>query len=141
MIFFDYAVLRLKYHEAQTRLDEILSEKEDLFERTQPKSPPLDRDRIDNGTPRHAFDEYLIEKERKRIDERLAEAGELLAERERLLNEKEAELRASADTYDRVYRMRFLEHKRVHQIAGACHYSEMQIYRILSEIKKITGSQ
>ena len=134
MIYFEYEYLLRKYREAQGRYDEILAEKEEIFERTQPKAIRYDRDKVTGGVPPDKNADYMIQSERKRIDERLQEVKNLLAERKYLLELKERDLRESKDIYDKVYTMRYLDHIRIYKIAGACHYSEAQIYRILHEI-------
>ena len=75
-----------------------------------------------------------------RIDGQLRELDGILDDRKRLLAEKEKELRASADIEDRVYCMRILDRVKVYKIAAAVHYSEMQVYRILGEIKRVMES-
>lgn len=136
MIYFEYEYLLRKYREAQGRYDGILAEKEEIFERTQPKAIRYDRDKVTGGVPPDKNADYVIQLERKRIEERLQESKKLLAERKYLLELKERDLRESKDIYDKVYTMRYLDHIRIYKIAGACHYSEMQIYRILHVISE-----
>ena len=133
MEFVDY---RAKYLEAQKHYDEILNEKAQLFETTQPKAVISDNEKISGGVKNNSFDDYLITKEKQRIDERLAESKKILEDRELLLKLKEKELRASNILIDKIYCMRYLDGVRVNRIAIIANYSESQIYRGLDEIRK-----
>lgn len=117
-------------------LDRVLAEKEELFGRTQPKSADYAKDRVSGSSETAPFDAYLIAKERTRIDERIAEAQEIVKNRERLVKLKERELRESKDTHDRIYCMRILDKWAAHRIAGRIGYSTAQIYRILNIIEE-----
>ena len=136
MVYLEYEAFKVKYLQTLERYNEILSEKEELFNRTQPKSVRYDKERVAGGDPSNAFDEYLIKKEEKRIDDRLMEVKSLVDDRKQLLNVKEQELRVSKDTYDKVYRMRFLDRLKVRTIASMLRYSEAQIYRMLHTISE-----
>ena len=113
---------------------EILNEKEALFALTQPKATDYDTERVKRGEKADTFDRYIIEKERRRIDERLQEARKLLAERRQMLGDKREELKMSNDIKDKVYYFRYIEKKVIHWIAVNVNYSEVQIYRILRQI-------
>lgn len=136
MVYIQYAEYKLKYEETQKLYEEILSEKEELFQRTQPGAVNYDMERVRGGTASNKYDEYIEAKEKKRIDERLNEIKSILDERHSLLKQKEKELRKSADVRDKVYTMRILDHVRIYKIANTIHYSEAQIYRILHDINK-----
>ena len=135
-VFIDYETYKCKYLEIQVKYNEILTEKENLFTKTQPNAIRYDKVQVQGGKYGNGFDEYLIAKEKKKIDERLAEARQLLEDRERLLKLKEKELRASKDKLDLIYCMRFVDNKRPYAIARSLNYSESQIYRILDKIQK-----
>lgn len=95
MLYNEYEQLRIKYYEAQNKCDEILSEKEALFQLTQPKAITLDKEKVSGGGGNNIFDTYLIKKEEKKIDQRLEEANNILKNRKQLLEIKEQELRKS----------------------------------------------
>ena len=84
----------------------------------------------------NSFDDYLISKEKKRIDERLFEIKSILNDRKELLKLKETELRKSKNSVDIIYRMRFLDHMHITNISIIVHYSESQVYRILQRINE-----
>lgn len=136
-VYIDYELYKIKYLEIQAKYNDILTEKENLFTKTQPNAIRYDKLQIEGGKLRgNGFDEYMIAKENAKIDERLIEARQLLGDRERLLKLKEKELRASKDKLDRIYCMRYVDNKRPYAIARALNYSESQIYRILDKIQK-----
>lgn len=134
MVYLVYEEFLSRYLETQERYNEILSEKEELFQRTQPRSMTYDQERVSGGGGTNAFDAYVIAKDKKKIDERLSEVKSLLDDRKQLLSLKEQELRASKQMIDKVYRMRYLDRMRVNRIASTLCYSEMQIYRFLKKI-------
>lgn len=136
MVYLEYEDFKSKYLETQKKYDAILREKEDLFQRTQPKSANMTEDRVSGGSASNAFEQYVIAKDKKQIDERLAEARGILEDREKLLSMKLVELRQSNLIEDKIYRMRFVDRLRVWKIARLVNYSEMQVYRILSSIQE-----
>jgi len=138
-VYIDYEIYKCKYLEIQIQYNEILTEKENLFTKTQPNAIRYDKVQVQGGTYGNGFDEYLIAKEKEQIDERLAEARQLLEDREKLLELKEKELRASKDKLDLIYCMRYVDNKRPYAIARSLNYSESQIYRILDKIQKEIG--
>lgn len=134
MLYIDYELFKQKYLDTQRRYDEILSEQEELFARTQPQAVQFDKEPCTGGNKGSLFDGYLIEKERKRIDERLTETKFILNERKELLRLKEQELRNSNDIHDKIYRLRYISHWKVQKISRETGYSESQVYRILGVI-------
>lgn len=135
MIYEEYHEFKIKYYQAQKKYDEILSEKERLFIKTQPKSINLDKERVSGGMAGNSFDEYLIAKEEKRIDEILEETKLILKDRKHLIELKEEELRSSNNIQDKIYTYRYIDKMKIHKITRLVDYSEAQIYRILRTIK------
>lgn len=136
MIYLDYEMFKSKYLETQVKYNAILTEKEDLFTRTQPNAIRYDKERVQSsGGIGNGFDEYLIAKESKKIDERLEEVKSLLDDREKLLRLKEKELRLSNDKMDRIYLLRYVEGIKPHKIAKSLNYSVSQVYRVLNQIE------
>jgi len=139
MKYIEYAESRERYEVAKGRLEDLLREKEELFDRTQPRSVPFDKERVDGGGTSHPFEEYLIALERTKLDERIAAAREILQDRSQLLKETEEDLRRSAETEDVIYCLRILDGRKVAEVAAATYYSEAQIYRVLREIDRNIG--
>ena len=134
MIYLEYEDYRIKYLSAQRKYDEVLLEKEDLFDRTQPQGVSFDKERVGGTNESNRFDEYLIRLERSQIDERLAEIKQIMDKRWDLLLDKEDELRASTEIMDRLYVLRFLEHERMQKITKQIPYSESHIYRLMNQL-------
>ncbi|MCM1008856.1 MAG: hypothetical protein NC485_13250 [Ruminococcus flavefaciens] len=144
MLYLDYERFRQNYLEAQRRYDAVLSEKERLFARTQPQAVRFDKESCTSSAGGSPFDGYLIEKERKCIDERLEEAGTLMLNRKELLKLKEQELINSRDVHDKIYRLRYILRWNVPKISRETGYSESHLYRILNniniQIRKISAT-
>lgn len=134
MIYLEYEEFRLKYLSAQRKYDEVLTEKEDLFDRTQPQGVSFDKERVGGTADNNSFDEYLIQLERKQIDERLEEIRNIMDKRWELLLDKYDELKASTEIMDRLYVLRFIEHQRMQNIAKVIPYSESHIYRLMNQL-------
>lgn len=140
MLYLEYEKLLQQHKITFNALIEVINEKEELFARTQPKSFDFSQDHVSGGGARTPFDDYLIAKEKRQIDQRIEEAKSILQERESLLKRKEAELRDSKNIYDRIYVLKFLDHFRVYKIASKINYSEAQTYRYVMEIEKMIGN-
>ena len=136
MLYIEYEIYKSKYKETQQIYDEILTEKERIFQKTQGKAIRYDIERVSGGEYSNVLDNYIIEKDEKRIDQRLDEVKSLLNDRERLLSLKEQELRNSKILYDKIYRMSYLDHIKPYKISEYIGYSKSQIYRILEKIER-----
>lgn len=136
MLYIEHNNYKNKYYEVQKKYDEILSEQEQLFLITQPKATAYDKERVNGGSPSNPFEDYLILKEKKLIDERLKEVKAILVDRKHLLDLKEQELRASNDWYDKIYAYYFIDKLSTTKIEKRVPYSRVQIWRILNIIKK-----
>lgn len=137
MLYLEYERYRRSYYDAQRQYDAILQEKTRLFAQTQPRAARMDAERVMSSTIVNTFDAYLIAKEERRIDERLCEARSLLDGRECLLKQKEQELRQSKDVFDRIYRLRYIEHAKISRITREVCYSRAQVFRILDEMRQM----
>ena len=137
MIYITYEEYKDKYLKAQKDYDKILSEKEELFSKTQPSSTDYSKERT-NGGAGHSdpFTTYAHKMREKKVDERLDAARSILEDRRRLLILKEEELRQSKDWEDIIYVQRFLENKPVKVIKARMPYARSSIYRILDKIEK-----
>lgn len=134
MLYLDYEREWQLYQIDHQRCENIITEMERLFDRTQPKGVQFDKEKVQVSHTGDQFAEYLIEKERKSLDHRLEMAQAIMAKRKRLLESREEQLRASKALYDRIYCMRFLDHMKVSEIAIKVSYSESQVYRIMERI-------
>lgn len=137
MLYETYEDYKKKYEEIQKRYDEVLSEKERLFGMTQPKAVKYDKERVSGGVKTNSFDDYLIQKDNKHIDEQLAEIRIILHDRSILLKAKEEELRGSKNWYDIIYVYYFIDGLSTHKIAKRVPYSQQRVWQIVKDIKKI----
>lgn len=145
MIYIEYAHIKKKCSDAEIMLEKILSDKDELFQRTQPRSLMGEYEREHDkritvaskgGTKVNQIEQYVIEVEERGINERLLEAKSIVEDWRAVLMAKEQELRKSKHIDDELYVMRFLDHKRVRDIARATHYSKSQIYKKLQLISE-----
>lgn len=131
--FVCYEIFKSKYLDAQQKLNAIIEEKENLFSRTQPKSPNWDK--MPSSESENAFDSYLIAKEKTKIDQRIKEMQKIVDERRSLLRQKEQELYESKDLCDKIYRMKYLESKTVPDLMRKLHFGRTQIYKFISIVQ------
>lgn len=136
MIYPEYHYLLLKYSETQSRLSDLLNEKEELFAITQPKGVNTEKEAVSGGKNTNLYEAYLIQKEQSHIEERIAEIKEILDDRYKLLKDAEGRLKASLILDDRIYKMRYIDRTRVYKIARRLNYSESHVYRIIERIEK-----
>lgn len=134
MIYKTYEEYKNRYYMTQQNYNDLLTEKERLFVRTQPNAIRYDKLNVKSSPNSNVLEDYVIEKEKKQLDRRIAEMKVLLDDRRNLMLLKEAELRKSKDMYDRIYKMRYLEDMSVERIAKKVNYSVSQVYRILTKI-------
>lgn len=136
MLYIEYEEYKNKYYEVQRKYNDILNEKEELFAKTQPKATQITGEKTGGGKHINAFDDYLIQKEKKNIDQRLQEVKSILDDRERLVKLKEDELRASNNSHDKIYRYRYIDRLTIEKTARLSSYSRSQVFNILNIIKK-----
>jgi len=136
MIYKTYEEYKNRYSETQMQYNAILNEKEELFSITQPQAVKFDKERVNGGNPVNTFDEYLIKKEKKNIDQRLIEIKSILDDRKILLELKEDELRHSRNIQDRIYTYRYLDRKKIKNIALLIPCGDATVYRELKKIRR-----
>lgn len=137
MLYVEHYEYKNKYYKAQKDFDAILSEKEHLFAKTQPKATSYDKEITSGGTIKeNPFDQYVAKLLEDNIDARLKEAREILKDRELLLKLKESELKQSKDWYDIAYTYRYIEGYPVRKIGNKMPYCRSSIYNMLEKIEK-----
>ena len=135
MLYIDYIKAQNDYLAAWDTYAEVLKEKEALFDRTQPKGIDYQKDKVQGGGNTNAFDEYILAKERAGIDERLEEAKKIADARWVLMESIQQALRSSMDIEDRVFCLRFMEHRRVKEVAKMLSYSESHVWHVSSRVQ------
>lgn len=135
MIYKQHIRHKRELRQAMTDYSDAIDEKMELFQRTQPSSPGTREGSSSRVSGTDKIDSYLIQMERKQIDERLKDAREIVeAMKERLKND-EALLEMSLDTRDRVYFRRFIQRRPVPDVASIEHYSQSYVFKIVKEIE------
>lgn len=136
MIYQEYEVCKAKYRELQRNFDEVLTEKERLFVKTQPKAITYDKDKVQSGHSGNTLEDYVVSCEEKHIDDKLNELKRLLEDRGMLLKVKEEELRRSQDKKDKIYTLLYLDCLSFRKVAEMLNYSKTKVQRINAELKR-----
>lgn len=135
-MYIEYLDIQNKYILSMQEVDKILNEKEILFQRTQPKSPVMDQERVSGGSPENKIESYIVELERKKIDERLKRAKEIMNDRHELYLLSLEDLKRSKDKYDIVFVLKWMDGRNAREISKIMHYSESHVYRMINKIRK-----
>ena len=136
-LFLEHYIAEMQVRLAVEEVKSILDEKTIIYQKTQPKSPVIDTDKVDGGLPVNKSDEYLIQIEEKHINERLATAQEILKERLDVLDKDESMLRKSNNINDKVYLLKYVDGLSPKRIAIKIIYSQTQVYRVLKHIRQV----
>lgn len=126
MVFPDHKRQKAKLAEDYSRLEKLLDEKQEIFDRTQPGSGGSE---VKSSPRNDKLDAYLIASEI--ISKRIEESWAVIAEREKLLHLTTLALAASPAQADMVYYRFVVQGKTIKQIAAEMHYTERQIRRLL----------
>lgn len=136
----------LNYLKAQSRVEEILDEREQLIQSVMPKSSLAEHEREFlptsvpvKGRSVNKAERYAIEMEERLLKTRLEEATDALEHRKLILSERESELRKSHDIYNLVYTAKWIDGKKVEAIVKDTGYSRSQIYHIIGYLTGKVG--
>ena len=130
---------RLKYEAALDFHEQLVSQREALFQRTQPQAIQIKADKIMGSGSGNPLEDYAIRSQQ--LDERIKKAAKLVWQRRNLLKRAESDLRASKGTWDRIFVYHYLENRKIPWIAMRMGYSERQVYRILQKIQDVSKCQ
>ncbi len=139
MQFLEYERLNTQFQAIKRDYAELLDIKAELFVRTQPGSIDPGKQPGGGGTQDSPFDQYIIAKEQKQLDQRIAQAWDTICRLERLVDLQRAELRRSRDLWDRIYVAKHLDHLSVTIISVRCWISRSAVYRSLKKISALIG--
>ena len=131
-----YESSRAQYMRILDMYNAALTQKEMLFQRTQPKGIQIKPDKIEGSGGSNPLEEYMIRKDELKLDRRIEEARAMLQYRDELLQKAERDLRASRGTWDVIYVYRYLDNRTVHWIAKKMNYSQRNVYMILEKIRR-----
>ena len=129
MLYIEYYECKKKYDNILEKYSNLLDEVEKLFLKTQPKATDCSKIRTSEGTPPYSFDDYLIEKELKNLDNNINEAKNIVNARKEILDLKEIELRKSKEWLDIVYVYYYLDKYSLRKISKRIPLSTTEIYR------------
>ena len=137
MVFREYEQHKTKLNNSIIKYEKLLDDRERLFNITQPKGINPSKEKIKSSVKESPYDVYLIEKEKRNLDDRIEEALKLIDKRKNLLENVKFKLLESDELIDEVYICRYMKRMKVRQISQKINYSEPQTYRMLSTIRKI----
>lgn len=120
--------------QAQKDLKEILDLQEEAFQMTQPKSVQLDKDG-GSGVYMDKTAEYMERVEKMALRERLQTAREALAAKRERVEAVMILLKTSNLLEDRIYYLRYIDHRPAQDIASILHYSQSYVYRVLKKFE------
>ena len=136
MIYEEYESIWSTIRKKEKELNDTINKRDELFQKTKPKSSKFDKEKIDSKKFKNMMEEYVIEKEY--LDEKIVQLNITLDDRYQVLKRKRDELKQSKNIYDRIYYLRYIERLSVYRISILIGYSKEQTYRYL---KKITTLQ
>ena len=136
MIYEEYENIRKIISQKEKKLFQMIEKREELFNKTQPKSSKLDKEKVDGKKVSNVIEEYLIEMEY--LDKQIEYLNQTLDDIYQVLKRKREELKLSKDPYDRIYYYREIERLNMYKIASLIGYSKEQTYRYYRKIKNDT---
>lgn len=138
MIYKDYIRHKADLVQALKDYSDALDEKAELFQRTQPSSMSFDRigsaGTRGNGTDQ--IDEYLIQTQRRQLDERIRDARDIVELMMERLENDETMLKMSDDAADHVFLLRYVKNRSAADTASILHYSQSYVFKLCREIEK-----
>lgn len=138
-LYIEFEKYKKEYYSTQKKYSELINERERLFSLTQPQATKYDKQMVKGGSSFNKFDDYLIKKEKLKLDSDISEIEIILNQRKKLFEDKKNELLKSNDVYDRIYVLRYINKMKITKVCMAMIYSEAQVYRILKNIKESIG--
>lgn len=134
MYYIEYADALKKLRGAMERYRELIEEREELFQATQPGAIRYDTVKVlssVSGSPLETYVERVGV-----IDQRIAEAETNVGLWKIAVSQIEEELNASPELEDRIYYLRVVKGYPVSRIARTLHYSPDWIRKKLRKIRK-----
>ena len=134
MIYEEYEAIWSKIRKIEKELFELINKRDELFDKTQPKSSQFDKEIVDGNNPKNTMEEYVIQKEY--LSEKINQLNQTLDDRYQILRRKREELRQSKHPYDKIYVYYHIEKLNVYKIMYLTNYSRSQVYKILDKFNK-----
>lgn len=133
-MWYEYRQALKALDQAQKDLKELVDLQEEIFSTTQPKSVPMDKEGRGGYSDRSA--DYLVKMEAVHLRERLMVAREALAAQKERVEAVLVLLKASGLIEDRVFYLRYIEHRPAQDIASILHYSQSYVYKTLKKFEE-----
>lgn len=134
-MWYEYRTALNDLDQAQKDLKELLDLQEEAWQVTQPKSLPTDKDGGRGGYSDKPGD-YMVRIEALHLSERLAVAREALAAKKERVEAVLMLLKVSGLVEDRIFYLRYIDHRQPADIASMLHYSQSYVYKTLKKIEK-----
>lgn len=122
-----------KIMKLENLLELALSFKEKVFDKTQPKSPNLEDERVDGGERQDKFLQYLITVDEKELDKQIYLIQDVLSAYNKYVDNELKRIGEYEPLKQKIIRLRDEENKPWRIIAEATHYSEKQCRRIYQD--------
>ena len=136
MIYEEYEAICNKIHNIEKKLFKLIDKRDELFDKTQPKTTQYDKEIVDGRNPTNMMEQYVIQKEY--LNEKINQLNTTLDDLYQVLKRKREELKLSKNIYDRIYYYREIERLNMYKIASLIGYSKEQTYRYYRKIKNDT---
>lgn len=133
-MWYEYRQALKALDQAQKDLKELVDLQEEIFSTTQPKSVTMDKEGRGGYSDRSA--DYLVKMEAVHLRERLMVAREALAAQKERVEAVLVLLKASGLIEDRVFYLRYIEHRPANDIASILHYTQSYVYKTLKKFEK-----
>ena len=132
MIYEEYETIWNKIHNIEKKLFKLIDKRDELFDKTQPKTTQYDKEVVDGKKQTNIQEQYVIQKEY--LNEKINQLNTTLDDLYQVLKRKREELKLSKNPYDRIYTYFCIERLSIYKISNLMNYSESQIYRKLKNM-------
>lgn len=136
-MWYEYRNAIAELDQAQRDLKEILDLQEEAFQMTQPKSLQMDGEGGRSNAYSDRSGDYMVRLEALNIEERLRVLREALAAKRERVDALLVLLKASILVEDRIYYLRYIDHRHASDIASILHYSQSYVYKTLKKFEKM----
>ena len=136
MIYEEYEAIWSKIHKLEEELFKLINKREELFDKTQPKSANMDKVMVDGKKPSNMMEQYVIQKEY--LNEKINQLNTTLDDLYQVLKRKREELKLSKNIYDRIYYYRVIERISTSKIAYMIPCDRATVYRYMQTMCKNT---
>lgn len=136
-MWYEYRNAMAELDQAQKDLKEILDLQEEAFQMTQPKSLQMDGEGGRSNAYSDRSGDYMVRLEALNIEERLRVLREALAAKRERVDALAVLLKASILVEDRIYYLRYIDHRHASDIASILHYSQSYVYRVLKKFENL----